>query len=313
MDKKKTKIILDCDPGIDDAVAIIMAIAHPDIELLGITVSAGNQTLEKTSRNAIGIVEYLNKGNIRVYPGCRMPMVREKLVTGGDIHGDNGLGGVTFENNKRDCETIHAVEFIRDTIMKSEEKITLVATGPLTNIAMALKMYPEIAEKTESIVLMGGAYGEGNVTASAEFNIYADPEAAYVVAHSDIPKVWMTLDMTNTTKCTPEVIERMKRINTPGADLFVRIMSFYSDVQKKLFGYAGGPLHDPTCLAYLIDRNMIETRKAHVDIDIRSEISYGRTVVDFRGRDGSEFNSDVSVSIDNEKFWNLVEDCLKRS
>ena len=310
-EKDRIKIILDCDPGHDDAVAIIMAASHPKIDLLGVTVVAGNQTIRKTTENALNVVQKIGREDIKVYQGCGGPMVRNRQVIADDIHGVTGLDGPVFDELNIKKDKMHAVDFIIKTLMESEDKITLVPTGPLTNIAMAMRMEPKIINKIERIVLMGGAYQLGNTTPAAEFNIYADAEAAYVVTNSGLPIVMMTLDMTRQTLCYPEIVERMRKLKTVKSDLFCDLMEFFGSTQKKVFGWAGGPLHDPTCIAYLIDESIIETKDMFVEVEIRSEKSYGRTLCDYFGVTGKTPNAKVSLKSDTVKFWNLVEECLK--
>ncbi|HZK00038.1 MAG TPA: ribosylpyrimidine nucleosidase [Tissierellaceae bacterium] len=304
------KIILDCDPGHDDAVAIMMAAIHPKIDLLGITVVAGNQTLEKTTINALNVCQYLNI-ETKVYAGCSHPMIREKQVIAEDIHGVSGLDGPIFEPLTRKAEDKHAVDYIIETLMSSDGDITLVPTGPLTNIAMAMRMEPKIVDKIKEIVLMGGAYQLGNVTPAAEFNIYADAEAAYVVFTSGRPIVMMGLDLTRQALCYPSIVERMERINTKAAHLFGDLMNFFGQQQKAVFGWEGGPLHDPTCIAYLIDPSSIEVKPMYTEIEIRSEKCYGRTLCDYFNTTKKELNSLVAVKLDSEKFWDIVEDCIR--
>lgn len=308
MDKRK--IILDCDPGHDDAVAIMMAANHPSLELLGITVVAGNQTLEKTTRNALHVCQHLGL-DVPVYAGCGIPMVRQRQIIADDIHGETGLDGPVFEPLTRKAEDKHAVQFIIDTLMASDGDITLVPTGPLTNIAMAMRMEPRIVDKIREIVLMGGAYQLGNVTPAAEFNICADAEAAYVVFTSGRPIVMMGLDLTRQALCYPEIVDRMEKIGNRAAGLFADLMRFFGKTQKKVFGWPGGPLHDPTCVAYLIDPTCIETKEMFSEIEIRSERCYGRTLCDYFGVTGKEPNSKVCVKLDVEKYWNIVEECIR--
>ena len=308
MDKRK--IILDCDPGHDDAVAIMMAANHPSLELLGITVVAGNQTLEKTARNALHVCQHLGL-DVPVYAGCGIPMVRQRQIIADDIHGETGLDGPVFEPLTRKAEDKHAVQFIIDTLMASDGDVTLVPTGPLTNIAMAMRMEPRIVDKIQEIVLMGGAYQLGNVTPAAEFNICADAEAAYVVFTSGRPIVMMGLDLTRQALCYPEIVERMEKIGNRAAGLFADLMRFFCKTQKQVFGWPGGPLHDPTCVAYLIDPTCIETKEMFSEIEIRSERCYGRTLCDYFGVTGKEPNSKVCVKLDVEKYWNIVEECIR--
>ena len=306
----KRKIILDCDPGHDDAVAIMMAAKHPKLELLGVTVVAGNQTLRKTTRNALHVVQHLGL-DVPVYAGCGVPMVRERAIIADDIHGETGLDGPVFEDLKRKPESEHAVHFLIRTLLASDGDVTLVPTGPLTNIAMAMRMEPKIVDKIQEIVLMGGAYQLGNVTPAAEFNILADAEAAFVVFNSKRPVVMMGLDLTRQALCYPEIIDRMEKIDNKASRLFGDLMRFFGKTQKAVFGWEGGPLHDPTCIAYLLNPDCIQLKDMHTEIEIRSEKCYGRTLCDYFGVTNKAPNSKVAVKLDQEKFWNTVEDCLK--
>ena len=215
---EKTKIILDCDPGHDDAVAIILAGKNPKIDLLGITIVSGNQTLDKTVRNALNVVQHLGI-DVPVYGGCTEPMVRKKVVAG-DIHGESGLDGPVFPPLERKPEPEHAVNFMIRTLMESEGDVTVVTTGPMTNLAMAMRMEPKIVEKIKQIVLMGGAIANGNVSPAAEFNIMADAEAAYVCFTSGRPITMVGLDVTRKVLCYPEIVERMGKNRKPRIKAF---------------------------------------------------------------------------------------------
>ncbi|CAM7537593.1 ribosylpyrimidine nucleosidase [Escherichia coli] len=280
---EKRKIILDCDPGHDDAIAIMMAAKHPAIDLLGITIVAGNQTLDKTLINGLNVCQKLEI-NVPVYAGMPQPIMRKQIVAD-NIHGETGLDGPVFESLTRQAESTHAVKYIIDTLMASDGDITLVPVGPLSNIAVAMRMQPAILPKIREIVLMGGAYGTGNFTPSAEFNIFADPEAARVVFTSGVPLVMMGLDLTNQTVCTPDVIARMER--------------------------AGGPVHDATCIGYLINPDGIKTQEMYVEVDVNSGPCYGRTVCDELGVLGKPANTKVGITIDTDWFWGLVEECVR--
>lgn len=306
---EKRKIILDCDPGHDDAVAILLAGRHPALDLLGITVVAGNQTLEKTTRNALNVCQYLGI-NVPVCAGYSRPMVREQIIAA-NIHGESGLDGPVFDPLTKKLDERHAVDFLIETLLASDGDITLVPTGPLTNVAMAMRKEPKIIEKIKEIVLMGGSYQLGNVTPAAEFNIYADPEAAYVVFHSGRPIVMMGLDLTRQAMCYPVIVERMKKANTKASKLFGELMAFFNKMQLKNFGWEGGPLHDPTCIAYLIDPSCIETKAMYTEIELRSELCYGRTVCDYFGVLNKEPNSQVALKLDVDKFWDIVEECIR--
>ena len=305
----RTKIILDCDPGHDDAVAIMLAGKSPKIDLLGITVVAGNQTLDNTQRNALNVVQCLGL-DVPVYPGCGQPMIREKM-TAGDIHGKTGLDGPVFEPLTRKLEPEHGVNFIIRTLMESNDPITMVTTGPMTNLGMAIRMEPRIVEKIQRIVLMGGAYTNGNVTPAAEFNIIADADAAYVCFTSGRPITMVGLDVTRKALCYPSIVERMDKVGNKASKLFVDLMKHFCKSQKEVFGWEGGPLHDPITVAYLIDPTVLTTKPMHAEIDIRSTQSYGRTNCDYFGYQKKEPNADVAIDIDVEKFWNMIEEGLR--
>lgn len=305
----KRKIILDCDPGHDDAIAIMMAGKHPELELLGVTVVAGNQTLEKTAKNALKVCQYLDL-DVPVCAGYDRPMVRSQIVAP-NIHGESGMEGHVFGPLTKELDERHAVDFLIETLLASDGDITLVPTGPLTNVAMAMRREPKIVEKIDQIVLMGGAYELGNVTPAAEFNIYADPEAAHVVFHSGCTVVMMGLDLTRQVKCYPSIVERMKAINTGAAALFANLMTFYNKMEFQVFGLEGGPLHDPTCVAYLIDPSCMETKPMYTEVELRSELCYGRTVCDYFGVMNQEPNVQVCTKIDPDKFWDIVEECIR--
>lgn len=307
---EKTKIILDCDPGHDDAVAIMLAAREPSLELLGVSVVAGNQTLENTQRNARNVLQWLGS-DIPVYAGCDRPMVRDKVIAA-DIHGSTGLDGPVFPTLLKRLEPEHAVQFLIRTLLESEGDITVVTTGPMTNLAMAMRLEPKIVEKIRRIVLMGGSYTNGNVTPAAEFNIIADAEAASVCFRSGRPITMVGLDVTRKALCYPEIVERMGRIGNRASDLFVALMDHFCKTQKAIFGWEGGPLHDPVTIAYLIDPEVLVTKPMNVQIDIRSTQSYGRTNCDYYGYQKLPPTADVAVDIDVARFWDIVETGLRR-
>lgn len=298
-------IILDCDPGHDDAIAILLAGSNPEINLLGVTVVAGNQTLEKTANNALKVVQWLGL-DVPVIKGCPGPMVRKQMIAD-DIHGETGLDGHDFGEIKIKLQEDHAVNFIIDTILNSKEKITVVTCGPMTNLAMALRLEPKIKENIEEIVLMGGAYTFGNVSPAAEFNIIADAEAAYVCFTAGLPITMMGLDVTRKVQVLPEVVERMDKISNKAAEMFVNLMKFFNKSQKEVFGWDGGPLHDPLTVAYLIDPSVVTLKKMNTRIDIRSTDSYGRTNCDYFDYLGLEKNSNVAIDVDVKKYWDIIE------
>lgn len=307
---ERTKIILDCDPGHDDAVAIMLAANSPQIDLLAITVVAGNQTLDKTLPNALRVTQWLGV-DVPVYRGCDRPMVRDR-ITAGDIHGRSGLDGPVFPPLTRTQEGEHAVHFLIRTLLASDGDITVVTTGPMTNLAMALRLEPSITDKIARIVLMGGSYTNGNVTPAAEFNIMADADAAHVCFTCGRPITMVGLDVTRKVLCFPEIVQRMAQADTCASRLFVALMTHFCKSQKEMFGWDGAPLHDPVTIAALIDPQLLTTQPMNVQIDIRGVQSYGRTNCDCFDYLKLPHTADVAVDVDVDRFWDIVEDCLRR-
>ncbi len=305
------KLILDCDPGHDDAVALMMAANNPQFELLGVTSVRGNQTLEKTTRNALNVCQLLGLNDLPVCKGSAIPLVRQPVPVEERVHGESGLEGPVFPPLIKQLSDQKAVDFIIEQVKKYPHEVTLVVTGPMTNVGLALRVAPEIAPLIPELVFMGGSWAHGNVNPAAEFNIWADPEAADIVFRSGIPLVMMGLDVTRQALCYPEIVERMDKIDNKAAKLFVDLMHYFCMTQKRVFGWAGGPLHDPTCMAYLIDPTCIETKDMYGEIDLSHGPSYGRTNCDVFLLEGKPANVKVSVKLDVEKFWNIVEACLK--
>jgi ribosylpyrimidine nucleosidase len=303
---EKRKIILDCDPGHDDAIAIMLAAKSPLIDLLGVTVVAGNQTLDKTVVNALHVCQYLDL-DIPVYKGCGQPMIRDKQVIAPEIHGESGLDGPVFAPLAKQMEAQHAVLYLVDTLLHSDGEITVVTTGPTTNLAMAIRLCPDILPKIKEIVLMGGSYQLGNMTPAAEFNIFADADAAHVVFTCGRKITMVGLDVTRKVLCLPSVMERMGQLQTRAAKLFIDLMTYFNQTQKQVFGWDGGPLHDPVTIAFLIDPTVLTTKAMFTQIDIRSEQSYGRTNCDFFHYSGRQPNSAVAIDIDVAKFWDIIE------
>jgi ribosylpyrimidine nucleosidase len=307
---KKRKIILDCDPGHDDAIAILLASRNPSIDLLGITVVAGNQTLEKTGKNTLNLCQYLNV-SVPVCLGSESPIIK-KMEVCDVIHGESGLDGFDFEPLKIDFDKRNAIDFISQTILQSEEPVTVVTTGPMTNLALAIKYEPRILKNIEEVVLMGGSYSNGNVSPAAEFNIFTDPEAAYIVFNSNLKVTMIGLDVTRKVLVLPEVISRMEKINTKSSVLFTKLMKVFNENQNKVFGLVGGPLHDPVTIAYLIDPSILELKYVHCDIDISHGTSYGRTNCDIFDYMHLEKNTYVATDISADKFWDIIEEELRK-
>ncbi len=307
---EKRKIILDCDPGHDDAIAIMLAAKSPLIDLLGVTVVAGNQTLDKTVVNTLNVCQHLAI-DVPIYKGCGQPMIRDKQIIAPEIHGESGLDGPIFAPLTRRVEPKHAVLYLAETLLQSDGDITVVTTGPMTNLAMAIRLYPEILPKIKEIVLMGGTYQLGNMTPAAEFNIFADADAAHVAFTCGRKITMVGLDVSRKALCLPSVMERMSKIGTSASQLFIDIMTYFNKTQKQVFGWDGGPLHDPITIAFLIDPTVLTVKEMFTQIDIRGEQSYGRTNCDFFHNSGKKPNSFVAIDINVAKFWDIIEAGLR--
>ena len=304
----KRNIVLDCDPGHDDAVAILLAGKNPNLNLLGISVVAGNQTIEKTARNALNVATFLGI-NVPIAIGCEFPMVRERVICAA-IHGESGLDGFEFPNYGDKFDKRHGVQLLIDSVMNND-KVTIVATGPLTNVAMAIKMEPKILERLDEIVIMGGSVDNGNTSPAAEFNIMCDPEAAHVVFSSGVTVRMVGLNVTRKVIVTPEVVDRMERINNKASDMFVKLMRVFNENQRKTFGVAAGPLHDPATIASIIDKDLIKWQKMNVVIDISHGPSYGRTNCDIFDYLHAPHNAYVAMDIDVNKYWDIIEESIR--
>jgi len=299
-----TAIILDCDPGHDDAIALMLALASPEVELLGVTTVAGNQTLEKTTANAIRVLDRLGRGDVSVAAGAARPLVRERRV-GADVHGDSGLDGPDLPPPSREPAPEHAIDWIAKTLAARSQPVTLVPTGPLTNVALFLARYPELERKLEAIVLMGGAIAEGNVTPAAEFNIWADPEAASRVFDSGTPVTMVGLDVTHRALMTQAHADRLAGSGTAGT-LVADLYAFYSQFHKRRYAWDGAPVHDAVALAHVIDPTLLDVRRCGVKVDTGPEISRGRTYVDLWGAAGWPRDCEVAVDIHAERFFELL-------
>lgn len=309
-----TSIILDCDPGHDDAMAILLALGNPNIDLLGVTTVGGNQSLEKVTYNARATLEMAHATNIPVHAGCDRPMIRP-LEVAAAVHGETGLDGVTLPEPTRPLDEGHAVNWIIDTIMSHEPgTITLVPTGPLTNIAMAVRMEPRIVSRVKEVVLMGGGYHVGNWSAVAEFNIKTDPEAAHVVFNEAWPITMVGLDLTHQALCTPEAQAKIDAVGTPLAAFASGLMNFFRKAYQNNQDFIDPPVHDPCTIAYLIDHSVVETRRCPLDVEIKGDLTLGMTVADLRGSEPSaeECHTQVATKLDFDKFWDLIVDALKR-
>lgn len=307
------KIIIDTDPGQDDAVAILLALASPELEVLGITAVAGNVPLALTEKNARKVCELAGRPDVRVFAGAKRPLVRD-LVTAEHVHGKTGLDGPELPEPRMALDGRHAVDFLVETLMAhAPGEITLCTLGPLTNIALALLREPEIAPRVREIVMMGGGFFEGgNVTPAAEFNIYVDPHAADVVFRSGIPIVVMPLDVTHKALTTAVRVAAIRKLGTPVAVATAQMLEFFERFDEQKYGSDGGPLHDPCVIAYLIEPGLFGGRRCNVSVETASELTMGMTVVDWWGVTERPKNALVMRDIDDDGFFALLTARLGR-
>lgn len=305
------KILMDCDPGHDDMVAIMLAAASDEIDLLGITTVAGNQIGEKTFRNALRILTLINRKDIPVARGFDRPIVRE-LVVAPEIHGVSGLDGADLPEPAVEPLKVHAVDFIVETLRKSSGGIYLVPTGPLTNVAVALLKAPDIKEKIERIVLMGGAVFDSNTTPAAEFNIFVDPEAAKIVFESGVPITMVGLDVTDKAIFNFNDIEKLRKFNGKVSRVVAPLLKFFGNANKEIYGFNGAPLHDALAVSVLINPDVVKTRFLHVDIETKGEFTRGETVADVYGITGKAPNADVALELNLPLFKEIVFSHIKK-
>lgn len=308
------KIIIDTDPGQDDAVAILLALACPDeLEVLGLTCVAGNVPLELTAKNARIVCELAGRTDMKVFAGCDRPLGRD-LVTAEHVHGKTGLDGPNLPDPTMPLADGHAVDFIIDQLREyAPGTITLCPLGPLTNIATALQKAPDIAKRVAKIVLMGGGYFEGgNITPTAEFNIYVDPQAADIVFKSGIPIVVMPLDVTHKALVTKPRNDAFRALNTPVGTAVAQMTDFFERFDKEKYGSAGAPLHDPCVTAYLLKPDLFSGRHINVEIETQSELTMGMTVADWWGVTDRAPNATFMGDIDADGFFALLTERLAR-
>ena len=308
------KIIIDTDPGQDDAVAILLALASPEtLEVLGITCVAGNVPLDLTAKNARIVCELAGRKDVRVFAGCDRPL-RRSLVTAEHVHGKTGLDGPDLPHPTMTLQDQHAVDFIVDTLRAAPEgTVTLCPLGPLTNIATAMERAPDIIPRIAEIVLMGGAYFEvGNITPTAEFNIYVDPQAADIVFKSGAPLVVMPLDVTHKALVTKARNDAFRALGTTAGVAVAEMTDFFERFDKEKYGSAGAPLHDPCVTAYLIRPELFSGRYINVEIETQSELTMGMTVADWWGVSGRTPNATFIGDIDADGFFDLLTERLAR-
>jgi inosine-uridine nucleoside N-ribohydrolase len=304
-------IILDCDPGHDDMMAIILACASSKINLLGITTVAGNHSGDKTLNNALKTLTLIGETHIPVARGFDKPLFRE-LTVAPHIHGASGLDGADLPEPGIEPSTLGAVDFIVQTLENKPKKSLIVATGPLTNIAMVLFKNPNLKKKIERIVIMGGALCDSNITPSAEFNIYVDPEAAKIVLESGLPITMVTLDVSNKALFTPRDIEKIESMGGNISKIVGSLLKFFYKTNRDTFGFRGAPLHDPITVAYTIDPEILKTKSLSVEVETIGVLTRGRIVADIYGITGKEPNVEVSSKLDLGRYKKLIFDAIKK-
>ncbi|MGW0395066.1 nucleoside hydrolase [Streptomyces sp. NPDC003042] len=302
-------IIIDCDPGHDDALAIMLAAADPAVELLAVTTVAGNQTLEKTTLNARRVCTLAGITDVPIAAGCDRPLL-QPLAVAADVHGESGLDGPLFPQPTVDVVPEHAVELIHRILMEHPEPVTLVPTAPLTNIALLLTRYPDSAARIREIVLMGGSTERGNRTPAAEFNIHSDPEAADIVFGSGVPVTMCGLNVTHQALATPEILARFQGLGTELGDVCAELLAYVASTYSRLWNMPHPPLHDPVAVARVIDPAIVGCVDANVTVELHGRYTRGATVVDLHQYLDRPVNAQVAVTLDAGLFWDHMVDAI---
>ena len=303
-------VILDVDPGHDDAVAIMMACGSPGLDLRAVTTVAGNATLPKTTRNALRVLSLIGRTDVPVAAGAARPLARE-LRTAEDIHGESGLDGPEIPEAAFVARELEAVELIADTLRRAPEPVTLIPVGPLTNVAAFLRKHPDLKDRVSGVSLMGGSMGLGNTTPAAEFNIYVDPEAAREVFESGLPITMSGLDVTHQAGAGPAERDRLRGIGGVGG-VVAGFLDFFAGTYERIYGFDAPPLHDPVAVAAVLEPGLLRTRAMRVDVECESDLTRGETVCDFHGVTGKRANAEVGIGLDREAFFDLLQDSLRR-
>jgi purine nucleosidase len=304
----KRKIILDCDPGHDDAIAILLALSSDELEVLGITTVYGNVGLPFTSRNARIMVELAGK-TTKVFAGANRPLLRDR-ISAEDVHGKSGLEGPVFDEPKQPLEQQHAVQFIIDSILEHPNQVTLVPVGAFTNIALAMRLAPEIIPLIPEIVLMGGSTTLGNTSPAAEFNIFCDPHAASIVFSSGVKLTMFGLNLTHQCLATPDRVAKFYALGTKVGTVTAQLLEFFKLSYNKRYGFAGPALHDPCTIAYLIQPELFSVQAMHVEVDVIPGPSFGRTVCDVWDVTRKPANCDVAMTANADGFFDLLVERL---
>ncbi len=304
------KIILDCDPGHDDAIAMMLALASPELEVLGITTVYGNVGLEYTSRNALVVREIIGS-KVPIYAGADRPLVRQR-ISAESVHGVSGLEGPQLPVPSGKLKEKHAVNFIIETVLANPGEVTLVPTGTLTNIALAMRLEPGIISQIKQIVVMGGSIDIGNWSPSAEFNILCDPHAAKIVFNAGVPLVMFGLNLTHQTPATPERVARFRALRTRVGEFTAELLEFFRAHHKERYNWEGAPIHDACTIAYLLRPDLFKMDFYHVDIEANEGLAFGRTVCDFWRVTGNQPNAEVGLEINVDGFYDLLVERIGR-
>ena len=303
-------IILDCDPGHDDAVAILLALASPELELLGITTVGGNASLDQVTDNALRVLALAGRTDVPVAAGAAHPLIGP-LRTAPHVHGESGIEGPALPDRIAEPLAEDAVAFLARTIAGHDEPLTLVPTGPLTNVARLFADHPEVKPRLARICLMGGAIGEGNITPSAEFNIWADPEAADIVVRSGVPVTMIGLDVTHRSIMWQEEYRALAADGGAASRLVAGLLEYFQAFHERTYGWRGTPIHDAVAVAHVAHPGLVTTRPYSVAIELDGTLTRGRTVVDVRGVTGIPPNADVGVDIDRDRFVALLRAAIR--
>ncbi|HEY6759552.1 MAG TPA: nucleoside hydrolase [Baekduia sp.] len=304
-----TPIILDCDPGHDDMVAMLLAAGSPEIDLRAITTVAGNGTLDAVTRNALLVCSRAGIRDVPVAAGCADPLLGP-VEAATSVHGASALNGADLGEPDVALDPRHAIDLMADVLRAAEEPVTLVPTGPLTNVALLIRRHPELLERIGAVVLMGGAVAAGNWQPLAEFNIWADPEAAHVVLGSGLDVTLCPLDVTHQALATDDVLDGLRALDTPLATLVVDLLGFFADRYRELWGFPAAPVHDPVAVARVIDPAIVGVVAANVVVETAGRYTRGATVVDRFGVTGRAPNARVALELDHARFWALVTDAV---